>query len=116
MKKIFVILMAVTASFAFGIDKEAAKRELKKEQDFAARYQARLVANNDTIEKMINGAKRKDYQRRLTALRQKKYVLQYNLNRARKVSEKEKLISELDAVADEHAKLLQEYELFINGL
>jgi sensor histidine kinase regulating citrate/malate metabolism len=116
MKKIFVILMVLITSFTFGIDRETAKRALEKEQAFAAKYQARLVANDETIKKMINDAKKKDYQRRLAELRQRKYVLQYTLNKTSIMEEKEKLLPQFTAVVDEHTKLLQEFEIFVNSL
>jgi hypothetical protein len=116
MKRIFVTLMLLITSFTFSIDKEMAKRALEKEQAFAAKYQARLVANDETIKKMTNDAKKKDYQRRLAALRQRRYVLQYTINKTRIRGEKEKMLPQLEAVVDEYTKTLQEFELFVNSL
>jgi hypothetical protein len=116
MKKIFVILMVLITSFTFSLDKDVARRVLEKEQAVAAKYQARLAANAETIKKMTNDAKKKDYQKRLAELRQRKYVLQYTINKTHIIGEKEKLLPQLDAAVDAYTKLLQEFELFVNSL
>jgi hypothetical protein len=129
MKKIFVILMVLLTSFVFGLDtqpgptgegsplnKAAVKRELEKEQAFSAKYQKQLAANEKIIKDMSNDAKKKDYQKRLTELRQRKYVLEYNIKKTRVTNEQEKLLLQLEAVIEEYAHLLYEFETFVNGL
>jgi predicted nucleic acid-binding Zn-ribbon protein len=117
MKKIFVLLMLLISSFAFSLDKAAANRALEKEQAFAAKYQKRLADNEKIIKDMYNDAKKKDYQKRLSQLRSRKYVLEYTLkNTPVTIKEREKLVPELDAVVEEHAALLHEYETFVTNL
>jgi ABC-type transporter MlaC component len=116
MKKIFVILLLLISSFAFSLNKAAVKRALEKEQGFAAKYQKQLTDNEKTIKDMSNDAKIKDYKKRLTELRQKKYVLEYTIKRTRRAKEMETLVPQLDAVVEEHTNLLHEYETFITTL
>jgi predicted nucleic acid-binding Zn-ribbon protein len=115
MKKVFVILLLLISSFAFSIDKAAARRALENEQAAAAKYQRQLAANQKTIDDMTNDAKKKAYQKRLTELRQRKYVLEYNINKTRMAKEKEKLLPQLEAVLGEHDNLLREFEAFTRG-
>jgi hypothetical protein len=117
MKRIFEILMLLIASFAFSLDKDAAKRALEEEQAVAARYQEQLAGNRKTIENMSNDAKKRDYQKRLFQLRNRKYVLEYNLKKTRITKEQqEKLLLQLDAVVEEYDNLLREFETFVNNL
>ncbi|GHV87115.1 hypothetical protein AGMMS50255_4110 [Spirochaetia bacterium] len=117
MKKTFVILLLLISSFAFSIDKAAAERALAAEQAFAEKYQKQLAANEKTIKDMTNDAKKKDYQKKLTELRQKKYVLEYNMKKPRiTVKEMETLVPQLDSVVEEYTNLLREYETFLNSL
>jgi ABC-type transporter MlaC component len=117
MKKTFVILMLLITSFAFSLDKTAARRALEEEQAVAAKYQEQVTANRKTIEDMSNDAKKRDYQKRLFKLRNRKYVLEYNLKKPRIAKgQQEKLLAELNAVAEEYDNLLQEFETFVNSL
>jgi hypothetical protein len=116
MKKIFVILLLVITSFAFSFDGVAAKRALEEEQAVAAKYQEQLAANKKIIENMSNDAKKKEYQERLSKLRYRKYVLEFNIKRTRITQEKEKLLPQLDAVTEEYSSLLHEFETFVDSL
>jgi hypothetical protein len=116
MKKIFVMLMVLLTSFAFSLDEAAARRALEEEQAFAAKYQEHLAANTKIIENMIADAKKKDYQKRLAQLRQRKYVLEYTIKKTRITKDMEKLLPQLDAVTEEYANLLHEYETFVTSL
>jgi hypothetical protein len=117
MKQLPVILMLLITSLAFTLDKDAARRVLEEEQAVAAKYQDQLNANRKTIENMSSDAKKKDYQKRLFKLRNRKYVLEYNLKKRRITKEQqEKMLLELTAVVEEYDTLQQEYEAFVNSL
>jgi hypothetical protein len=116
MKKVFAILMLLITSSAFSLDKATAQQALETEQAAAAKYQEQFAANKKIIEDMSNDAKKKDYQERLAKLRYRKYVLEFNIKKTRIPEEKEKLLPQLDAVAEEYSNLLHEFEIFVNSL
>jgi hypothetical protein len=129
MKNSFIILMLLMTSFVFSLDNQpspkgegspldrtAVQRALEEEQAAAIKYQEQLAANKKIIENMHNDAKKKDYQERLAKLRYRKSVLEFNIKKTRITVEKEKLLPELDAVAEEYSTLLHEFETFVNSL
>ena len=121
MKTIFVILLLLVTAFSFSldaqpIDKAAAQRMLQREQTAATKYQEQSIANKKIIEDMVNDAKKKDYQERLSKLRYKKTVLEFNIKKKHTTEEKEKLLTELDAVTEEYSNLQHEFEAFVNSL
>ncbi|GHT96149.1 hypothetical protein FACS1894141_5980 [Spirochaetia bacterium] len=117
MKKVLVAVMVLITSLAFGLDKEVAKRALDKEQAVAVQYQEQVVANQGTIQSMNDEAKLRDFSRRLTYLRQQIYIRQYEFDKKFATEEKRtELASDIKTFTDQHAQLLHEFELFVNGL
>jgi hypothetical protein len=115
-KLLFVAMLGITA-LAFGLDKEVAKRSLDREQAVAVKYQEQVVTNQGTIQNMNDEAKMKDFTRRLTYLRQQIYIRQFEFDKKLTTVEKRStLAEEIKAYADQHSKLLHEFESFVNGL
>jgi phage-related minor tail protein len=117
MKKILVILMLLTTSLVFGLDTDVAKRALNQEQTKAIQYQEQIVTNQNVIQTMNDDQKFADFQKRLGDLRRQIYIRQFEFNKKfTTVDERSRLKSEIDPLVDEHAKLLHEFELFVNSL
>jgi hypothetical protein len=117
MKKVLIILMLLTAALAFSLDTEVAKRALNQEQTKAVQYKEQIVTNQNTIQAMSDDQKFLDFQKRLGTLRRSIYVKQFEFNKKFvTLEERSQLKSEIDPLVDEHAKLLREFETFVNGL
>jgi hypothetical protein len=117
MKKLLVMMLLLLSSLAFGLDKDVAKRALDREEEIAVQYQDQLVQNQDTIVDMDNTAKFIQFRNRLTYLRQQIYVRQYAFNKpTATVEEREALHGEITGLTDQHAQILHDFELFVNGL
>ncbi|GHT59132.1 hypothetical protein FACS1894109_14490 [Spirochaetia bacterium] len=117
MKKVLLAAMLLTASLAFGLDKEVAKRALDKEQAVAVKYQEQVVSNQGTIQGMNDEAKLRDFSRKLTNLRQQIYVRQYEFDKkTTPVDKKSELASDIKTFTDQHTQLLHDFEIFVNGL
>jgi Cu2+-containing amine oxidase len=117
MRKVLLVVMLAAASLAFGLDKDVAKRALDREQAVAVRYQEQVVANQNTVQAMSDDAKMRDYTRRLTYLRQQIYIRQYEFDKRFTTLEKRsELAGEIKTFTDQHAQLLHEFEMFVNGL
>jgi hypothetical protein len=117
MRKALLAVMVLVTSLAFGLDKDVAKRVLDKEQAIAVKYQEQMVTNQGTIQNMNDEAKLKDFDRRLTNLRQQIYVRQYEFDRRfTTVERRTELVAEIKTLTDQHSQLLREFESFVNGL
>jgi hypothetical protein len=117
MRKVLLVVMVLIASLTFGLDKDVAKRVLDKEQTVAVRYQDQVVANQGTIQSMNDDAKMRDFSRRLTYLRQQIYIRQYEFDKKfTTVEKRSELSGEIKTFTDQHAQLLHEFEVFVNGL
>jgi hypothetical protein len=108
--------MLVLTSFAFSLDKAAAQQVLEQEQAVAAKYQTQKAINKKIIDDMTNEVKNEDYKKRLSQLRYRKYILEFDIKRTHTIEETEKLMSQLDSVIAEYTTLLREYEIFVATL
>jgi predicted nucleic acid-binding Zn-ribbon protein len=117
MKKVLVFLLLLTTSLVFSLDTDVAKRALNQEQTRSIQYQEQVVTNQNVIQKMNDDEKFADFQKRLGNLRRQIYIRQFEFNKKfATVEERSQLKSEIDPLVDEHAKLLHEFELFVNSL
>jgi hypothetical protein len=117
MNKVFLGVMLLAASLAFGLDKEVAKRALDREQAVAVKYQEQVVANQGTIQDMNDEAKMRDFSRRLTYLRQQIYIRQYEFDKKTTTVEKRsELASDIKTFTDQHSQILHDFQTFVNGL
>jgi hypothetical protein len=117
MRKIVFAILLLTTTFAFGLDTDIAKRALDQEQTKAIQYQEQVVSNQSVIQAMNDDEKFLDFQKRLSTLRRQIYIRQFDFNKKfTTIDERNRLKSEIDPLVDEHAKLLREFEVFVNSL
>jgi predicted nucleic acid-binding Zn-ribbon protein len=117
MRKVALIFMLLTASLAFGLETDVAKRALTQEQTKAIQYQEQIVTNQTVIQTMNDDQKFADFQKRLGNLRRQIFIRQFEFDKKfTTVDERSQLKSEIDPLVDEHSKLLHEFELFVNSL